>query len=612
MAKAAPNETREQLPGRVPAPAAGNPAARPAGNPATRPAVAQLAAAWANALGGDAHGILPGLAATLLSMVCDSPFQPQRAADAGRALAEADFADGEVLGQTLRVLSLHVPAVLGGNTHADLRFRLSELLGALASGYVRAIRDTTLAEQESIRQAEADAQRTLSAALLHQATHDPLTGLPNRAALFSRLGAALAAGGARVGLCYLDLDGFKAVNDRHGHDAGDRLLVTVAERIGRVASASGALAARIGGDEFVVLAEASPGIAGLIALANDILAEVGKPVRLETERLPITACAGIAESAARPAGAASIVADADAALYEAKSAGPGRWAVHDAAARRHATSFPASIRGGLERGEFRIEYEPVFGMADGRFLGAEAVPRWHHPAFGELPADAFVPLAEGSGAAAMLTRWMLEMACRDARCWHEAASRPRQDPGAAERDGVPAGGVAPYVSIRVPAGQLARPGLAAQVGEVLGGSGLAPGLLQLGFDETALADALGSEELRRLAALGVRVAVHSFGTGSAGFRYLDVFPVVSVGLHESLTAELSEPVIAAVTGLAHTLGLTVTATGLTDAAEVWQLARLGCDCAQGPYFTGPGRWSGRVPASRIAALIRTAGAVTAA
>jgi len=134
---------------------------------------------------------------------------------------------------------------------------------------------------------------------------------------------------ARVGLCYLDLDGFKAVNDRYGHDAGDELLITVAGRIGRVAREHGALAARIGGDEFVVLAESSRGVAGMISLAADILAEVSRPVALRIGRVGVSACAGIAEHAARSPGIATIVADADAALYEAKSRGPGRWVVYN-------------------------------------------------------------------------------------------------------------------------------------------------------------------------------------------------------------------------------------------------------------------------------------------
>jgi diguanylate cyclase (GGDEF)-like protein len=282
--------------------------------------------------------------AALIAILFDDPFRPRRAAGVGRALVKADFVSAHVLGRSLRVLILRLPELLGGSPLdgtgpgvADLEQRIAEVTEALANGYVRALRDRTMAEQESIRRAELDAHLIISEKLRHQATHDPLTGLPNRAAVLGRLTAALAVGAsARVGLCYLDLDGFKIINDRHGHEAGDELLVTVAARIGEVTRAAGALAARIGGDEFVVLAEASPGLAGMIALVSAILDEVSRPVPLRIGRVRVSACAGIVECAPGSPTAATMIADADAALYQAKSSGPGRWTVYDAAARRQA------------------------------------------------------------------------------------------------------------------------------------------------------------------------------------------------------------------------------------------------------------------------------------
>jgi diguanylate cyclase (GGDEF)-like protein len=331
----------------------------------SQPADAQLAHAWSAALavsgetaaGQDAtpmdaenaRAILATQSAALLTILFGDPFRPRQAAAVGRALVKADFVNANVLGRSLRVLILRLPELLGSSTLAgqvagtgDLERRVAEVTEALANGYVRALRDRTLAEQESIRHAELDAQRIISEQLRHQATHDQLTGLPNRAAVLGRLGAALTAGSsARVGLCYLDLDGFKSINDRHGHEAGDELLVTVAGRIGEVTRAGGALAARIGGDEFVVLAETSPGVAGMITLASAILAEVSRPVPLRIGRVRVSACAGIVECAAGSPAAAAMVAHADAALYQAKSIGPGRWTVYDSAfdsTRRQAAS----------------------------------------------------------------------------------------------------------------------------------------------------------------------------------------------------------------------------------------------------------------------------------
>ncbi len=322
---------------------------------------AQLARAWLTALAvnrdevpadqGDipmdlasARHFLTDQSAALVSVLLGSPFLPRQAAAVGHALVRADFVGADVLGRSLRVLILRLPGLIGAcapvpEGRADLEHRVAAVTEALANGYVRALRDRTLAEQESIRRAELDAQRIISEQLRHQATHDPLTGLPNRAAAFGRLSAAEAAGaeaagGGRIGLCYLDLDGFKGVNDRYGHDAGDELLVAVAGRIGQVARDHGAVAARIGGDEFVVLAESSPGIAGMIALAAGILAEVSRPVALRIGHVRVSACAGIVDRAAGSPGAASMVADADVALYQAKSRGPGRWAVYDPASMR--------------------------------------------------------------------------------------------------------------------------------------------------------------------------------------------------------------------------------------------------------------------------------------
>jgi diguanylate cyclase (GGDEF)-like protein len=307
-----------------------------------------------------ARSFLTRQSAALVSILLGSPFRPRQAAAVGHALVKADFVGADVLGRSLRVLILRLPALLAaaaraGATRAgeeDMEQRVAAVTEALANGYVRALRDRTLEEQESIRRAELDAQRIISDQLRHQALHDPLTGLPNRAAAFDRLSAALEAGSSgRIGLCYLDLDGFKAVNDRYGHDAGDELLVNVADRIATAARDADTLAARIGGDEFIVLADPSPGERGMIALAAAILGELRRPISLRIGWVGISACAGVVECAAGSPAAATMVADADAALYLAKSRGPGRWAVFDSArqpGRRFAPGrgWPAPIRQG--------------------------------------------------------------------------------------------------------------------------------------------------------------------------------------------------------------------------------------------------------------------------
>jgi diguanylate cyclase (GGDEF)-like protein len=312
---------------------------------------AQLARLWLTALTVGADGrladpedipmdiasagtFLTAQSAALVGIVLGDPFRPRQAAAVGHALVKADFVSADVLGRSLRVLIMRLPELLRQSTLvltsalSGLDGRVAEVTEAVANGYVRALRDRTLAEQESIMRAKLDAQRIISDQLRHQATHDPLTGLANRTAVFGRLAAALEAGrDTSAALCYLDLDGFKAINDRYGHEAGDELLVTVARRIDETACGHGALAGRIGGDEFVVVAEVSPGIPGMIALARGILGEVSRPVTLRAARVAVSACAGIAECAAGSPASATLIADADTALYQAKSSGPGKWAV---------------------------------------------------------------------------------------------------------------------------------------------------------------------------------------------------------------------------------------------------------------------------------------------
>jgi diguanylate cyclase (GGDEF)-like protein len=274
---------------------------------------------------------LTAQSAMLLAILFGEPFRPAQASAIGQALVTAGFVDADVLGRSLRVLMLRLPQLLTeylACPAGELERRVAEVSGALANGYVHALRDRTLAEQESLMRAELDAQRTISERLMHEATHDPLTGMPNRAAIFARLSAALDGGrGDSVGLCYVDLDGFKAVNDRYGHLAGDELLVTVSRRICDTASAFGALAGRIGGDEFIVVADASPGASRMIMLARALLGELSRPVPLSIAVVSVSACAGIVERATGSSTSTAMVADADAALYRAKSCGPGRWAV---------------------------------------------------------------------------------------------------------------------------------------------------------------------------------------------------------------------------------------------------------------------------------------------
>jgi diguanylate cyclase len=415
------------------------------------------------------------------------------------------------------------------------RATLAAALEALVAGY--------LDQQEQAR-------RYLNQTLMHQATHDPLTGLPNRTALISRLSAAKG----QVGVCYIDLDGFKEINDKHGHDAGDTLLRVIAERIGRVATDQGALAARIGGDEFVVLANRPEHVA---ALARDILDEVREPVAVPGGEVQVTACAGIALGTAASLNA-SVVADADAALYRAKASGPGQWVIHEPDAggpmRSPARSMAASISTGLERGEFAMTYLPVVDLADGRLRAARAVPVWRHPALGDLVTGVFLPLAEGTAAAPGLTSWLLETVAADSRDWPD----------------IP-------VSVALPTAQRVQ------------------AATYLEFSETTLS----SPQLTELAEGGAKLVITDFGKGTSGLGRLRDLPVAAVVLHHELTCPPDEALLPALSGLAHRIGASVIAADVMDIAQANMLRKAGCDAAFGPLFSEP------VSAARLGQLAKT-------
>ncbi|NUK13166.1 diguanylate cyclase, partial [Streptomyces lunaelactis] len=259
-------------------------------------------------------------------------------------------------------------------------------------------------------------RRLLNLRLRYEATHDALTGLPNRTLFFERLEKALSAGdGARFGLCYLDLDGFKAINDSLGHAAGDRLLVEVADRLQSCATAPGEMVARLGGDEFVALTTGPDTQREVHDLAARILGVLGSPIRVDGREFTVRGSIGIVEGPAGERTTAEVLRSADITMYRAKSAGGNRYELADPEAdaraiTRHGltTALPAA----LERGEFFIEYQPLVHLGDGSVHGSEALVRWCHPQHGVLGPDRFIPLAEHTGLIVPLGRWVLQEAVR--------------------------------------------------------------------------------------------------------------------------------------------------------------------------------------------------------
>ncbi|WP_406436270.1 EAL domain-containing protein [Streptomyces sp. NBC_00631] len=459
---------------------------------------------------------------------------------------------------------------------------------------------------------DISARRELQSRLRHLQMHDPVTRLPNRTLFFERLSAALEAesyeqsGTGRIGLCYLDLDGFKAVNDTLGHRVGDRLLAAVAERLTRVADEAGfaragaPLVARLGGDEFALLVEDSTGTEQLADLAESVLAALQAPFDLAGQRLSLSASIGVVERHAAGTTATGLMQAADTTLYWAKADGKSRWTLFDPERNAHLVTRQAlssTLRPAIERGEFVLEYQPLVGMEDGRLSGVEALVRWHHPQFGTLAPNRFIGLAEEDGSIVPLGRWALTTACRQARRWQ--LDHPGEPPI--------------FVSVNVAVRQVWDSDLVADVAETLAETGLAPHLLQLELTESAVMGSAGRplQALQALSDMGVRIAIDDFGTGYSNLAYLSRLPVSVLKLDGSFVRGFQyddpgdrpnpadEVVVEAMIQLAHRLGLTVTAECVETSAQASRLRHIGCDTGQGWLYSRP------VTPDRISELLDT-------
>ncbi|MGC5000865.1 putative bifunctional diguanylate cyclase/phosphodiesterase [Streptomyces sp. DT203] len=461
--------------------------------------------------------------------------------------------------------------------------------------------------------ADISDRRELQKRLRHLQMHDPVTRLPNRTLFFERLSAALVTPPdqdgprrhGRIGLCYLDLDGFKAVNDTMGHRIGDRLLAAVAARLTDCAEqenqhrTGASLVARLGGDEFAILVEESAGAQQLTDLARAVLTALQKPFDLAGQRLAVSASIGVVERAVAGTSATGLMQAADTTLYWAKADGKARWTLFDPERNAHRMTRQAlssTLRPAVERGEFTIEYQPLVGMADGVVRGVEALVRWNHPQFGMLSPNRFVAIAEEDGSIVQLGRWVLQSACRQARRWQ--LDHPTEPPL--------------FISVNVAVRQVWDSDLVTDVAEILAETGLAPGLLQLELTESAVMGSAGRplEALQALSDMGVRIAIDDFGTGYSNLAYLSRLPVSVLKLDGSFVrgfryddgahpSPADETIVEAMVQLAHRLGLTVTAECVETAGQAERLRRIGCDTGQGWLY------SRAVAPERIAELIGT-------
>ncbi|MEU5691320.1 EAL domain-containing protein [Actinosynnema sp. NPDC020468] len=423
--------------------------------------------------------------------------------------------------------------------------------------------------------------------LRYQALHDPLTGLPNRALFLERLGRVFnSRHQSRAGLCYLDLDGFKVINDSLGHDIGDQLLVEVGRRLDHSVSGEGKLVARMGGDEFVILVEGSRDTQDIVNVADRVLRELESPIRIGGHELIVSASIGIVERALEGTTAADLMRDADITLYWAKADGKSRWALYDPErnAREVARfTLSATMPAALERDEFYVDYQPLVRLEDAVVVGVEALVRWQHPEFGRLAPDRFIELAEETGLIVPLGRWVLRKACEQARRWRAEF-----------------GDSAPFVSVNLAVRQSRDPELVRDVKRILDECSLPPNQLQLELTESAIMGTADEplEALRVLSDMGVRIAIDDFGTGYSNLAYLKHLPVhelkIAGSFMEGLRAEDEEDavdvaIVSTLVQLAHALELGVTAEGVETPAQAKRLHRIGCNTGQGWFFAKPMR-----------------------
>ncbi|HLJ03738.1 MAG TPA: EAL domain-containing protein [Solirubrobacteraceae bacterium] len=441
--------------------------------------------------------------------------------------------------------------------------------------------------------ADALERQAIEDDIRHRALHDPLTGLPNRVLFLDRIEQALARLRRRKGLAailFLDFDHFKVVNDSLGHQVGDELLAAVAPRLKHAVRATDTVA-RLGGDEFAILLEEIAGESDAIEMAERVAALFARPFVIAGSEHFMTASVGIAlaHGGELPI---ELIRDADAAMYRAKERGRARYEVFDEAMRGRALArlrIENDLRRAIERGELRLDYQPLVSLRDHSILGVEALLRWRHPQRGLISPTEFIPVAEENGLIEPIGRWVLERACRQAAHWN--ADRPDARPL--------------EMSVNLSAVQLAKPGLADTVQAALQASGLDPGSLCLEITETAMLrepEAV-SEALQALGALGVRLVLDDFGTGYSSLSYLPQLPLDILKIDRSfidgLGVEAHDTAITeAIVAMSRALSLSVVAEGVEQEHQAVELLRLGCEMAQGFFFSPP------VSAQEVTAMLQ--------
>jgi diguanylate cyclase (GGDEF)-like protein/PAS domain S-box-containing protein len=419
--------------------------------------------------------------------------------------------------------------------------------------------------------------------LLHDALHDALTGLPNRALFMDRLRGAVARMKRRpqslFAVLFMDVDRFKVVNDSLGHVAGDQFLVELSRLIAGTIRRPEHTLARLGGDEFAILLDDIEKRDDATRVVDRIFQILQAPIRLGSQEIFASLSIGIAFSAVEYEAAEDVLRDADTAMYQAKTTGKARFQIFDDSMHTHALrllKLEHSLRRAVDKGEFLLHFQPIVALEDGAVAGLEALVRWEHPERGLISPTEFVHLAEETGLIYGIGRWTLREACRKLSGWYGAGP-----PGLS-------------INVNLSARQFSQPDLIEQIESVLAETGLQPERLKLEITESVIMESpeVAVAMLHRLKALGTRLCIDDFGTGYSSLSYLLRFPADTLKIDRSFVAALgdggkNEDIVGAIVSLGGSLEMDVVAEGVETEAQRGILRALGCGFGQGYLFSRP-------------------------
>jgi diguanylate cyclase (GGDEF)-like protein/PAS domain S-box-containing protein len=509
----------------------------------------------------------------------------------------------DLVGQTMLEMGLIVDrdarAAIGHRFRSDRRLRNYELQVRLRSGEMRNVL-VSAEMMEIMGQArglitmnDITERKRYEARIEYLASHDELTGLPNRALIRDRISQAIAharRNGTQIAVMFLDLDRFKVINDGYGHPTGDALLKETARRL-RALMREGDTVARLGGDEFLVLLPNLRRSADAYVVAQKILDSFERSIKLESNEAHMNTSVGVALFPQDGQDVDTLITNADVAMYRSKDLGGGIYQFFNADMSRETlrrVQLETHLRLALSQRELELRYQPKVDLVTQRITGCEALVSWNHPGLGHVAPAQFIPVAEESGLIVPIGDWVLHTACAQNKAWLDAGLDPIT------------------VAVNLSARQFLGQDVVEWVMDALATTGLPPSMLELELTESLIAEDPDkvAAAIRQLKSVGVRFSIDDFGTGYSSLSYLKRFPVDSLKIDQSFVKNVGaepddEAISLAVISLAHSLRLKVIAEGVESAAQLDFLHLHGCDEIQGFYFSKP------LEAAEFAALLRS-------